>query len=89
MLLMQDRRKYRFPWEKGSTIVQRSSSCPYLWIRLCEDTLWYVPGLTHSSICRITWVYRSLLKNARNQLRDEILSRRIRDEQNEDEQDEE
>jgi hypothetical protein len=88
MLLVQDRCEYRVPWKKGSATVQRSRSCPYLWIRLCEDTLWYFPGFTHSSICRIIWVYRSFLKNARNQLRDEILSRRIQDEQDEDEQDE-
>lgn len=88
MLLVKGSREYRFPWQKGLTVVQRSSSCPYLWIRLGENTLWYVSSCAYSSICRITWVYRSLLKNARNQLRDELLSRCLRDEQDEDEQDE-
>ena len=87
MLSIKDACEYRFPWQKGATIVQRSSSCPYLWTRLGEHTLWYVLKLAHSSICKITWVYRSLLKNARNQLRDELLSRCLQDEPDEDESD--
>ena len=89
MFSTQNRGENHSSWNVGVTVVLRSSSCPYLWIRLRCDAAGYMSGIAYPSICRISWVYCSLLKNARDQLRARISPRSSREEQTEEEQAEE
>ena len=77
MLPVQTRNEYQVHAGIGVPVLQRSRNYPYLWIRIYCGLSGYISGLAHSSICCISWIYHSLLKTARSQLRDTLLSRRV------------
>lgn len=86
MLSVLASNEYCLSRRAGGAVIQRSRGCPYLWIKVCRSASGYLPGITCSSICRIAWGYRSLVRKARSQLQDEVLSLRVHSENDEEQE---
>ncbi|MEO0770422.1 MAG: hypothetical protein AAFY72_13520 [Cyanobacteria bacterium J06649_4] len=71
------------PQKAGLTVIQRSRTHPYLWIRLRRDEAGYVVGCVGSSVGAIAWNDGSGFTGDRNTPGTESASCRIRKERTE------